>query len=146
MSLSLMRIGAKKRRMSIASRLLIAWLSLSLFLTLTPCCEIVADAVASPATDVGADHEHGGPDSAHHSPESGGFHDPCTQWLDHADYTLNSLHVAVTSGAGSHQDIPIAPLLFLMPHAGTMVTARLSYHPPPGPALPLYLRIEHLLL
>ncbi len=146
MSLSLMRIGAKKRRRSIASRLLVTWLALSLFLTLTPCCEVFADAVASPTTDAVFDHGHDGPDDALHSSESSGFHDPCTQWLDHADYTLNSLHVAVTSGSGSHQDFPIAPLLFRMPHAGTTVTARLSYHPPPGPALPLYLRIEHLLL
>jgi hypothetical protein len=36
--------------------------------------------------------------------------------------------------------------LLRMPHAGTMVTALFSYHPPPDPALPLYLRIEHLLL
>lgn len=146
MSLSLMQIGAKKQRRSIASRLLIAWLSLSLFLTLTPCCEIFADAVASPATDVGVDHKHDGPDSAHHSPESGGFHDPCAQWLDHADYTLNSSHVAITSEAGSYQDIPVAPLLLRIPHAGTTVIERFSYHPPPEPALPLYLRIKHFLL
>lgn len=146
MLLSLMQIGAKKQRRSTASRLLIAWLSLSLFLTLTPCCEIFADAVASPATDVGADHEHDGPDSAHHSPESGGFHDPCAPWLDHADYTLNTLHVAVASGSGSHQDNPVAPLLFRMPHVETTVIEQFSYHPPPGPTQPLYLRIEHLLL
>ena len=146
MSPSLIRIGAAKWRSSLASRLLLAWLSLSLVLTLTPCCEVFAGAVTSSAADVGLDHDHEGPDGAHHSSESGGFHDPCTQWLDHADYTLNSLHIAVSSGSGSHQDILIAPLLFRMPHVGPMVTARFSYHPPPDPALPLYLRIEHLLL
>lgn len=132
--------------MSTTSRVLVAWLSLSLVLTLTPCCEVFADAVAPLATNAAFDHEHDGPDGAFHSPGSNDFHDPCTKWLDHADYTLNSLHVAVTLGSGSHQDISIAPLLLRMPHAGTMVTARLSYHPPPDPALPLYLRIEHLLL
>ena len=145
MPLSVMQIGTERRRMSITSRLLAAWLSLSLVLTLTPCCEVFADAVAPPATNAALDHEHDGPDGALHSPGSNDFHDPCTKWLDHADYTLNSLHVAVTSGSGSHQDIPIAPLLLRMPHAATLVTARLSYHPP-DPALPLYLRIEHLLL
>ncbi len=143
---SLMRIGAARRRMSIASRLLAAWLSLSLVLTLTPCCEILADAIAPPATNAALDHGHDGPDDALHSSGPNDFHDPCTKWLDHADYTLNSLHVAVTSGSGSHQDIPIAPLLLRMPHAGNMVTALFLYHPPPDPALPLYLRIEHLLL
>ncbi len=146
MSPSLMRIGAARRRTSITSRLLAAWLALSLILTLTPCCEVFADAVASRATNAALDHEHDGPDGALHSPGSNDFHDPCTKWLDHADYTLNSLHVAVTSGSDPHQDIPIAPLLLLMPHAGTMATALFSYHPPPDPALPLYLRLEHLLL
>ena len=143
MSPSLMRIGAARRRMSIASRLLAAWLSLSLVLTLTPCCEVLANAVAPLSPNAVLDHEH---DGALHSPGPSDFHDPCTQWLDHADYTLNSLHVAVSSGSDPHQDIPIAPLLWRMPHAGMMVTARLSYHSPPGPALPLYLRIEHFLL
>ena len=146
MPLSVMQIGTERRRMSITSRLLAAWLSLSLVLTLTPCCEVLADAVAPPATNVALDHEHDGPDGALHSPGPNDFHDPCTKWLDHADYTLNSLHVAVTSGSGSHQDIPIAPLLLRMPHAGTMVTALFLSHPPPDPALPLYLLIEHLLL
>jgi len=146
MPLSVMQIGTERRRMSITSRLLAAWLSLSLVLTLTPCCEVFADAVAPPATNAALDHEHDGPDGALHSPGSNDFHDPCTKWLDHADYTLNSLHVAVTSGSGSHQDIPIAPLLLRMPHAGTMVTALFLSHPPPDPALPLYLLIEHLLL
>jgi len=132
--------------MSITSRLLAAWLSLSLVLTLTPCCQVFADAVAPLMTNTVLDHEHDGPDGALHSPGSSDFHDPCTKWLDHADYTLSSLLVAVTSGSDPHQDIPIALLLSLMPHAGNMVTARLSYHPPPDPALPLYLRIEHLLL
>ena len=146
MPLSVMRIGTKRRRMSITSRLLAAWLSLSLVLTLTPCCEVFADAVASPATNAALDHEHDGSDGALHSPGSNDFYDPCTKWLDHADYTLNSLHVAVTSESGSHQDIPIAPLLLRMPHAGTIAMALFLYHPPPDPALPLYLRIEHLLL
>jgi len=132
--------------MSIASRLLAAWLSLSLVLTLTPCCKVFADAVAPFIPNVVLDHEHGEDDGALHSSGSNDFHDPCTKWLDHADYTLNSLHVAVTSGSVPHQDIPIAPLLLRVPHAGTMVTALFSYHPPPDPALPLYLRIEHLLL
>lgn len=146
MSPSLIRIGAAKWRRSTASRLLIAWLSLSLFLTLTPCCEIFSNALASPAADVGLDHGHEGPDSAHHSSESGGFHDPCTEWLDQADYTLNSSHIAVTSAPGSNQDIPAPPLLLRIPCPGPTLTAQLSYHPPPDPALPLYLRIEHLLL
>lgn len=146
MSPSLIRIGAAKWRTSISSRLLVIWLSLSLFLTLTPCCEVFADVIASPATDAGFDHDHAGPNSADHSPGSSGFHDPCTQWLDHADYTLNSLHLAISSGSGSHQDVPVAPLLLLVPHADAPVVARLSYHPPPDPTLPLYLRIEHLLL
>ena len=143
MPLSVMQIGTERRRMSITSRLLAAWLSLSLVLTLTPCCKVFADVVAPLMPNAVLDHEH---DGALHSSGSNDFHDPCTKWLDHADYTLNSLHVAVTSGSGSHQDIPIAPLLLRMPHAATVVTARLSYHPPPDPALPLYLRIEHLLL
>ena len=145
MSPSLIRIGTERRRMSITSRLLVVWLSLTLVLTLTPCCKVFADA-APATTHAVLRHEHDGSDGALHSPGSNDFHDPCTKWLDHADYTLNSLHVAVTSGSDSHQDIPIAPLLLLMPHAGTMVTAWLSYRPPPGPALPLYLRFEHLLL
>ncbi|WP_096360159.1 hypothetical protein [Sulfuricaulis limicola] len=145
MSPSLIRIGAAKSRTSISSRLLVVWLSLSLFLTLTPCCEIFADALASPA-DAALDHAHQEPDGASHSPASNGFHDPCAQWLDRADYTLNSLHLAVSSGSGSQQDIPVAPLLLLVPHADAPVMARLSYHPPPDPTLPLYLRIKHLLL
>ena len=146
MPLSVMQIGTERRRMSITSRLLAAWLSLSLVLTLTPCCKVLADAVAPLTTNTVLDHEHDGPDGALHSPGSSDFHDPCTKWLDHADYTLNSLHVAVTSGFDPRQDIPVAPLLLLMPHAGTMVTALFLYHPPPDPALPLYLRLEHLLL
>lgn len=143
---SVMQMGAERRRMSITSRLMAAWLSLSLVLTLTPCCKVFADAVAPFTPDVALDHGHDGSDSALHSPGSNDFHDPCTKWLDHADYTLNSLPVAVTSGSDSHQDIPIAPLLLLMSHADATVTVRLSFHPPPDPALPLYLRLEHLLL
>jgi hypothetical protein len=146
MSLSLLRIGAKKRRMSITCRLLAAWLSLSLFLTLTPCCKVFADAVALPTTNAVLDHEHDGPDGALRTPGPNDFHVPCTKWLDHADYAVGSLHAAVTSGPDSHQNIPIASLLLLIPHIGTMVTAQLSYYSPPDPTLPLYLRIEHLLL
>jgi len=146
MSPSLMRIGAARRRMSITSRLLVAWLSLSLFLTLTPCCEVIADAVALPTTHTVLDHEHDGPDGVLHSPGPNHFHDPCPKWLDHADYTVSSQQLAVASESTSHQYAPIAPLLLPMPHVGAVVAARLSYHPPPVPALPLYLRIEHLLL
>lgn len=143
---SLIQISAARRRISITSRLLAAWLSLSLVLTLTPCCKVFADTVAPFTANTVLDHKHDAPDGALHSPKSNDFPDPCTKWLDHADYTLNSTLVAVTSGADPHPDISIAPLLASMPHAETMVTARLLYHPPPDPALPLYLRFEHLLL
>lgn len=143
---SLIRISAARRRVSITTRLLIAWLSLSLVLTVTPCCKVYADAVAPLMPNAALDHEHDGPDGALHSPAPGDFHDPCTKWLGQAHYTLDSLHVAVTSGSGSHQDFPVALPLSLMPRAGTRATALFSYRPPPGPVLPLYLRIEHLLL
>lgn len=143
---SLTRIRASKR-ISIGSRLLVVWLSLSLVLTLTPCCEVFADAVAPLATDIAhamSAHGHDEPDNAFHSSGSGGFHDPCAKWLDHADYTLSSLHAAITSAAS--QDIFIGPQLPAAFHAVSLATKRFLYHPPPDPTLALYLRFEHLLL
>lgn len=83
MMLSLLRLRARRARTPWRTRLLAAWLVLSLVFVLTPCCDVIGPANAAPVP-VAADHGHA-PD-AHgdmHAPDVGG--DPCATWLDRSD-------------------------------------------------------------
>jgi hypothetical protein len=115
-----------------------SWMFLSLVLAFWPCCQTVADEHPPAVSAEVGNHDHGN--------TLPGTEDPCRTWLDTADAALNTspdvllsnfdLKVGHAIYADSH-DFPAVP-----PSA----YGRIVYHPPPPSLLPLYLRVQHLLI
>lgn len=135
---SLLRMRRRSARAPWGTRLLAAWVVLSLAFALTPCCEVIGTASAAPAT---ASTDHGHAPDAHggtHAPDSG---DPCAVWLDH--------HDAVPAKAGVESPLlanlaPANPDVFLWSGAPAVPAwrpFRLSASPPAA----LYLRYARLI-
>lgn len=113
------------------------WLSLSLVLALWPCCQVLAQDHSPVIHAAAGEHDHGnmptGPD------------DPCRTWLDTADAAFNTspdvlltdfeLKIVLASYSDAHK----------FPHVPLRVRVGTAYDPSP-PALPLYLRVQHLLI
>ncbi|MEW6330496.1 MAG: hypothetical protein AB1560_03450 [Pseudomonadota bacterium] len=126
-----------RHRKSIAMAV-VGWMSLSLVLAFWPCCHAVADEHPPVASMQAGDHDH---DGIPHGTE-----DPCHTWLDTSDLALNTSPDALVSDfepkighavyAGS-QDFPVVALSAL---------DRQLYHASPPSSLPLYLRLQHLLI
>ena len=140
MILSLLRLRARRARAPWSTRLLAAWLALTLVFALTPCCDVIGPANAAPVP-VAADHGHT-PD-AHgdmHAPDAGG--DPCATWLDRSDAVTPKADVVAPSMA---KLVPATPLV-LLPNASLAAASwrpfRLSASPPDA----LYLRYARLIL
>ncbi|MEW6330426.1 MAG: hypothetical protein AB1560_03095 [Pseudomonadota bacterium] len=114
------------------------WMSLSLVLAFWPCCQVLAQDHPPAAHISAGDHDHGsmpaGPD------------DPCRTWLDNADAALNTsfevllpdleLKIAHAAHVGTRD----------FPALSVFVPGRHLYHPSPPASLPLYLRVQHLLI
>jgi hypothetical protein len=121
-----------RHRKSVAA--VAGWMSLSLVLVFWPCCQAQAQDQPPVAHIEAGDHEHGnlpaGPD------------DPCRTWLDTADAALSTLlqdtglEIATVAHAGA-RDFPVVPVF---------APGRHRYHPSPPASLPLYLRVQHLLI
>lgn len=130
------RLFAVRHRKSIAAAVA-GWMSLSLVLVFWPCCQAVAQD-HPPVVQAGAgDHDHGnvpaGPD------------DPCHTWLDNADTTLNTSPVVLFSDF----ELKIAQAAHVAPSFPVVSVStpdRHLYHPSPPASLPLYLRVQHLLI
>lgn len=114
------------------------WMSLSLVLTFWPCCHAVAGEYPTVVGAETSDHDHGG------IPH--GTEDPCQTWLDTTNAALNTSPAVLISEfklkighavyAGS-QNFPVVAL---------SVPGRQLYHASPPASLPLYLRLQHLLI
>lgn len=126
-----------RHRRSVAAAVA-GWMSLSLVLAFWPCCQLLAQD-QPPVTHVEAgDHGHG------NAPAS--QDDPCRAWLVNADTTLNSspaalladfeLKIAQTAHADARE----------LPAVSVFTPGRHLYHPSPPASLPLYLRVQHLLI
>lgn len=112
------------------------WMSLSLVLAFWPCCELLAQD-QSPAAHV----ETGDNDNA-----PGGTDDPCRTWLDTADAALNTSPDSLLSDF----ELRIAQAAYAngydFPAVSAFVPDGHLYHPSPPASLPLYLRVQHLLI
>jgi hypothetical protein len=114
------------------------WMSLSLVLAFWPCCQAMALDQPPVAHVEAGDHDHGNMPA--------GTDDPCRTWLDTTDVALNtSLDVLL-----SDFELKIAFAAYAVAHdfpaAVVSTPGRHLYHPSPPASLPLYLRVQHLLI
>lgn len=137
MHFSLMRFRWFLRKAGWLGPGMAATLTATMLLALTPCCEVGA-APAHPETGAvehGDGHDHGPPAAP----------DPCLVWLDNH---LNAL--ATDSVLPAPERVPQPALIAATWKAPAVVPVPLpapsSCHSPPSPAVPLYLRIERLLI
>ena len=117
------------------------WMSLSLVLVFWPCCEILAQAMpAAPAAShvEAGDHDHG------NMPAGSG--DPCGTWLDTVDVLLNTSPDVPLSSF----ELKITQAVLAVAHDFPAITSpargSIEYRAPPPVSLPLYLRVQHLLI
>lgn len=114
------------------------WMSLTLVLVFWPCCEILAQAMPAPSHVEAGDHDHG------NMPAGSG--DPCGTWLDTADALLNTSSDVLLSSF----ELKIAQAVHAVAHDFPAVTlparGSIEYRAPPPVSLPLYLRVQHLLI
>lgn len=114
------------------------WMSLSLVLAFWPCCQVLAQDQPPVAHVEAGDHGHG------NAPAS--QDDPCRAWLDNADATLNTLPAVLLADL----DLKIAQTAHAdareFPVVQVFMPGRHLYHPSPPASLPLYLRVQHLLI
>jgi len=136
---SLLRMRRRSARAPWGTRLLAAWVVLSLTFALTPCCEVIGAASAAPASaSAGRDHTpdaHGGT----HAPDTG---DPCATWLDRSD----AVPPKADETASPATKIALAMPSVLLPKSSLAAAIwrpfRLSASPPDA----LYLRHARLIL
>lgn len=114
------------------------WMSLSLVLAFWPCCESIAGD-QSPVTHVEAgDHDHG------NLPQ--GTDDPCRTWLDTSDAALNTSPDVLLSNPELKAGLAAYAVAHDFPAAVVSTPGRHKYHSSPPDSLPLYLRVQHLLI
>ncbi|MCR4346222.1 MAG: hypothetical protein NUV55_03295 [Sulfuricaulis sp.] len=127
----------RRHRKSIALALA-GWMSLSLVLAFWSCCHTLADEHPPVVSMQSGDHNHGG------IPH--GTEDPCRTWLDTSDVALNTSPDVLVSdfklkfGHAVFVDSQIFSAVVLS------VPDRQLYHASPPDSLPLYLRLQHLLI
>lgn len=113
------------------------WMSLSLVLAFWPCCLVLALDLPPVAHAGTGDHDHGNVPA--------GSDDPCRSWLDNTDAALNTspevllpdFELKIAPAARAAPAFPVASVSAPDAH---------RYHPSPPASLPLYLRIQHLLI
>jgi hypothetical protein len=114
------------------------WMSLSLVLAFWPCCQVMAQDQPPVAHVEAGDHDHGntpaGPD------------DPCRTWLDNADAVLNTSPDVLLSDFEPKIAKAAYAVASDFPAAVVSTPGRHVYRPYPPDPLPLYLRVQHLLI
>lgn len=141
MYFSLMQLRCFLRRARWLSPGIAAAITAVMLFALTPCCEVSA-APAQPRTSApehdgahGADHDHGPPSTP----------DPCLVWLDNHLNALDT-NTALPTPERVPQPVPIVAAWVALAVAPAPLSVLPSCHSPPSPAVPLYLRIERLLI
>ena len=117
------------------TRLLAAWVALSLMFALTPCCEVIGAANAAPVP-VAVDRGH---TSDAQAPDTG---DPCAVWLDRSNVVPAKADDATPSAA---KVAPATPFVFL-PSASPAPAVWRPFRPSAAPPDALYLRHARLIL
>jgi hypothetical protein len=113
-------------------------MSLSLVLAFWPCCQAVADEHPPAVSVEVGDHDHGS------TPP--GTEDPCRTWLDTADAALNTSPDVLLSNLELKVGYAAYVVAHDFPAAVVSAPGRHVYHPSPPDPLPLYLRVQHLLI
>jgi hypothetical protein len=114
------------------------WMSLSLVLAFWPCCQAVADEHPPAVSAEVGDHDHG------NTPP--GTEDPCRAWLDTADAVLNTSPDVLLSNPELKIGHAVYAVAHDFPAAAVSTPGRHKHHSPPPDPLPLYLRVQHLLI
>ena len=114
------------------------WMFLSLVLAFWPCCQAVADEHPPVVSMDAGEHDHG------NIPR--GTEDPCRTWLDTADAALNTSPDVLLSDFELRIGNAVYPESHDFPAMAPAVPDRHVYHPSPPSPLPLYLRVQHLLI
>src|SRR3989344_3755719 len=132
-----------KRRFTARHRKSIAmavsgWMFLSLVFAFWPCCQAVADEHPPAVSAEVGDHDHG------NIPQ--GTDDPCRTWLDTADAALNSSPDVLLSNFDLKVGHTVYAAAHDFPAAVVSTPGQHKYHPSPPESLPLYLRVQHLLI
>lgn len=126
-----------RHRKAIA-RAVAGWMFLSLVLAFWPCCQTLADEHPPAVSAEAGNHDHGSIPV--------GTEDPCRTWLDTADSALNSLPDVLFVNFKLKIGHAVYAVAHDFPAVAVSTPGRHVYHPsPPGP-LPLYLRVQHLLI
>ncbi len=126
------------RRRKAVAMAVSGWMFLSLVLAFWPCCESVADERPPVVSAEAGDHDHGNMPS--------GNEDPCRTWLDTADAALNSSPDILLPNFELKVGYVVRTVVFDIPAAVVSRRGRHAYHPSPPNSLPLYLRVQHLLI
>lgn len=126
-----------RQRKSI-SMALAGWMSLSLVLAFWPCCQLLAQDQPPVAHVEAGDHDHGNVPA--------GTDDPCRTWLDTADAALNTSSGALLPDYEPKIAIAAPGAACAFPAPAGAAPGRHRYHPSPPVSLPLYLRVQHLLI
>ena len=127
----------RRHRKSIALAVA-GWMSLSLVLSFWPCCHAVADEHQPVASMQAGDHDHGG------IPH--GTEDPCRTWLDTTDLALNTSPDVLVSDFELKIGHAVYAASQKLPVVSLSVPDQKLYHASPPASLPLYLRLQHLLI
>jgi hypothetical protein len=113
-------------------------MSLSLVLAFWPCCQSIAEDRPFVSHVEAGDHDHG------NIPQ--GTDDPCHTWLDTADAALNSSPDVLLSNPELKVGHAVYAVAHDFPAVAVSAPGRHVYHSSPPDPLPLYLRLQHLLI
>jgi len=114
------------------------WMSLSLVLTFWPCCHTLADEHPTVVSMEAGDHDHGN--------ITQDTDDPCRTWLDTADAALNTSPGVLVSKLELKVGHAVYAIAHDFPAVAVSTPGRHVYHSSPPNPLPLYLRVQHLLI
>ena len=137
--------GGEKRRARFVGTAMAALLSISLVVSLQPCCELFASLFEQPGdalagVSVKADHEHGST-----LPVSGKLQDYCGHGASSGADLAKVVPVVPSNASSSHAGgalaVSVTPIFF----AATRAVLPSAYHPSPPP-FRVYLRFLHLLM
>jgi hypothetical protein len=137
---SLMRWRRAMMKGPVAGRVLTVALAATMLFALTPCCEVSA----APAQSAAEGHDHGDHHGGGH-PQGSPLLDPCLAWVDN---NFNALTVSAAQVAPERDASPVLfAISWIVPLAvDASLRVQRSCHSPPSASVPLYLRIERLLL
>ena len=114
------------------------WMFLSLVFAFWPCCQAMADEPPHTVSTGSDDHDHGNAPPA--------SEDPCRTWLDTVDAALNTSPAILLSDFEPRIANVAYAVVRDFPSVAIATPGRHTYHPSPPNPLPLYLRVQHLLI